>query len=303
TGWIIVSMTKPKIICLVGPTGVGKTELSIKIAKHFNFNVISGDSMQVYKGMDIGTGKITESEMDGVRHEMIDILSPDKNFSVKEFQELVTKLIEKEYDNNNTPFIVGGTAFYIHALINDFHFSDEDEAEKLEFVNYFEQFTNEALHEKVKEVNEDVHINNRKRMIRVLSKNQHGQRKQHDTTRKYDAIIIGLYDDREKLYERINTRVLNMMDNGLEKEVKYLVEHYELSKTALGAIGYHEFIDYFNGDKSLETVIEDIQRDSRRYAKRQLTYLRNKLDVEWFKVGVDESEILNRIESFLKKSH
>ena len=296
-------MPKTKIICLVGPTGVGKTELSIKIAKHFNFNVISGDSMQVYKGMDIGTGKITESEMDGVRHEMIDILSPDKNFSVKEFQELVTELIDKEYDNNNTPFIVGGTAFYIHALINDFQFNDEDEAEKLELVNYFEQFTNEALHEKVKEINEDVHINNRKRMIRVLIKNKLGQTKRHDTTSKYDALIIGLYDDREKLYERINTRVLNMIDNGLEKEVRYLFDHYKLSKTALGAIGYHEFIDYFNGDKSLEIVIKDIQRDSRRYAKRQLTYLRNKLDVEWFKVGVDESDILNRIESFLKKSH
>src|SRR5699024_12779982 len=108
-------------------------------------------------------------------HEMIDILSPDKNFSVKEFQELVTKLIEKEYDNNNTPFIVGGTAFYIHALINDFHLSDEDEAEKLELVNYFEQFTNEALHEKVKEINEDVHINNRIRMIRLLITTKLGQ--------------------------------------------------------------------------------------------------------------------------------
>src|SRR5699024_4915152 len=151
-------MPKTKIICLVVPTGVGKTELSIKIAKHFNFNVISGDSMQVYKGMDIGTGKITESEMDGVRHEMIDILSPDKNFSVKELMECVNELIIKEYDNKSTTFIVGMTAFYIDALINDFQFNDVDEAEKLILVNYFDQFTNEALHEKVKEITEDVHI-------------------------------------------------------------------------------------------------------------------------------------------------
>lgn len=292
-----------KIICLVGPTAVGKTDMSIKIAQRFNLNVISGDSMQVYKGMDIGTGKISREEMDGVRHEMIDILSPEEEFSVKEFQTRVRELMEREYKNDNIPFIVGGTAFYIHALINDFQFDDEDHKEKEARVKYYETFSSEALYEKVKALNEDVHINNRKRMIRVLVKHDLGAKPSHDTEEKYDALIIGLYDDRDVLYERINERVLTMMSEGLEEEVSNLFETYDLSKTALGAIGYHEFIDYFNGKKSLDKVIEDIQQDSRRYAKRQLTYLRNKLSVEWYKVGTDEAEIFERIETFIKKSH
>lgn len=241
-----------KIIVLVGPTAVGKTALSIDIAKKYDLEVISGDSMQIYKGMDIGTGKITESEMDGVNHHMIDVITPEEIYSVAEFQRDVKSLIDESYDKGKIPFIVGGTGFYIQALLYEFEFDKDNET---------------------------------------------------DTDIKYDALVIGLNRDRAKLYETINARVDEMFDMGLENEVKDLFDNYTFGLTASGAIGYKEFIPYFEGSLTLEEVKKNIQKNSRNYAKRQLTYFRNKLPVTWFDTDEDRKEdMFKTIDQFLEKN-
>ncbi|CAD2076587.1 tRNA (adenosine(37)-N6)-dimethylallyltransferase [Phocicoccus pinnipedialis] len=241
-----------KIIVLVGPTAIGKTELSIEIAKQYNMEVISGDSMQIYKGMDIGTGKITVNEMDGVTHHLIDVITPEEIYSVAEFQKTVKSLIQDSYERGKTPFIVGGTGFYIQALLYEFKFDKDHET---------------------------------------------------DTKIKYDALVIGLNRDRAKLYEIINARVDDMFEAGLEEEVRELYGKYAFSYTANGAIGYKEFLPYFDGEITIDEVKKNIQKNSRNYAKRQLTYFRNKLPVTWFDKDKDSKEdVFEVINAFLEKN-
>lgn len=243
---------KNKIIVLVGPTAVGKTDLSIKIAKRYDLEVISGDSMQIYKGMDIGTGKITESEMEGVPHHMIDIITLEENYSVVEFQRDVKELIEDSYRRGKIPFIVGGTGFYIQALLYEFNFDKNNEA---------------------------------------------------DTEIKYDALILGLNEDRQKLYNDINFRIEEMFSEGLLEEVKNLLNTYNFGLTASGGIGYKEFFPYFEGEISLQQVKENVQKNARNYAKRQFTYFRNKLPITWIDKNENTKEVVfDQIDAFLDKN-
>lgn len=300
-------MSKPKVIILLGPTAVGKTSLSIDIAKAFNFDVISGDAYQIYKDMDIGTGKITESEMDGVTHHMLDIKSPDEEYSVKEYQEDVRALIDREHQMGKTPFIVGGTGLYIKSLIYDYRFSDENKHEKEQLEKSLEKHSNETLYnmliERYPDVKDKVHPNNRRRVMRTLIKyefEEFSDNNDFSNTLKYDILIIGLTCDRSQLYERINTRVEHMFEAGLLEEVTLLHKNYTLSKTAHAAIGYKEFDAYFNNQQSLEETIAVIQQNSRNYAKRQLTFFNNQLPVKWYSIeNLNFDELKKEIQQFL----
>lgn len=303
-------MSKEKLLILIGPTAVGKSALSIKIAKQFNLDVISGDSMQIYKHMNIGTGKITEDEKEGVLHYMLDIIDPDEDYSVKEYQDQVTSLINKAHDDDKLPFIVGGTGLYIKSLIYESYlFNDENEAEKNCLVEHYETFTNEMLYKQLIDVNKDyaetIHPNNRRRVIRALIRHDLDDFPNNSTYNnllKYDIFIIGLHRERELLYERINMRVRGMFDVGLLEEVRHLKSNFNLSKTANAAIGYKEFEGYFNGDITLDDVIKQVQQNSRRYAKRQLTFFRNQLPVTWYDVDKYSIEtIMEDIQQFINR--
>lgn len=303
-------MDKKKLLILVGPTAVGKTALSIDIAKHFGLEVISGDSMQIYKGMDIGTGKITEDEKKGIPHHMLDIVLPDAEYSVSQYQDDVNYLMYEKHKQNALPFIVGGTGLYIKSLIyENYAFNDENQAEKHTWTAHYEKFKNEELYEmlesRIGNAVIDIHPNNRRRVIRTLVKHDLGEEidKSHfKNIPKYDIFIVGLRTEREKLYARINARVSTMMQNGLLEEVQFLHDNYQLSKTASAAIGYKEFDDYFNGYINLTDVEALIQQHSRQYAKRQLTFFRNQLPVHWYDLECDSVEtIMEDIQQFINR--
>lgn len=303
-------MSKEKLLILAGPTAVGKTALSIEIAKRFNLEIISGDSMQIYKDMDIGTGKITPEEMQGITHHMLDIISPNQEYSVSQYQSSVGALIEKKHKSGKIPFIVGGTGLYIKSLIYEgYTFNDENQAEKAARTAHYEQFSNDELYEMLKSKSdtfaEDIHRNNRRRVIRTLVKLDLGDvngNRHFKNTPKYDIFIVGLRTEREQLYARINARVKAMMETGLLEEVTYLHDNYELSKTARAAIGYKEFDDYFNGHLDLKGVEALIQQHSRQYAKRQLTFFRNQLPITWYDLEWDSVEtIMEDIQQFINR--
>ncbi|MCA0969054.1 tRNA (adenosine(37)-N6)-dimethylallyltransferase MiaA [Halobacillus litoralis] len=293
---------KPIVISVVGPTAVGKSKLGIEIAKKFNGEVISGDSMQIYRTMDIGTAKVTEEEMEGVPHHMIDIKNPDEAFSVAEFQSTVQELIHDVHNRGKLPILVGGTGLYIQATLYDFHFSDEKKDETV--MKRLEEEKNElgiaALYERLKQVDpiqaEKVHPNNHRRVLRALEVYETTGRamSQHQETQPEESpfkpVLIGLEMDREALYERINNRVDQMMEEGLLEEVKRLYEEGLEEAQSMKAIGYKEFIPYFKGEYDLDRAVELLKRNSRRYAKRQYTYFRNKMKVSWYNVSLDDYE-------------
>lgn len=302
-------MAENKLIVLIGPTAVGKTKMSIDIAKRFGLEVISGDSMQIYKDMDILTGKIEHTDGEGVNHHMIDIKAPDESFSVSDFKQQVEGIIEKTYKADKIPFIVGGTGHYIRALIYDYDFNDENDEEKRRLTEKFERLSTTILYAQLKEISETeaegVHRNNRQRIIRLLVKHELSDHISNRDTNytaepKYDTLIIGLTTSREVLYERINKRVESMFDEGLIDEVNHLASTYKMSKTASGAIGYKEFLPYFSGEITLDEVREKIQQNTRQYAKRQLTFFRNQLDVKWFDIEKSAAEeVMATIEAFI----
>lgn len=297
-----------KVVVLIGPTAVGKTKLSIELAKAFNGEIISGDSMQIYKGMDIGTAKITPEEMEGIPHHLIDIKEPHESFSVAEFQERVRKKITEITQRGKLPMIVGGTGLYIQSVIYDYQFSDapSDEEFRRTLENRAEIEGNEAIYEELQKVDpvgaETIHPNNLRRVVRALevfhctgktmSQYQEGQTPEL----MYDIAIIGLTMDREKLYERINKRVDIMMEQGLLEEVRELFQSGLKDCQSIQAIGYKEIYEYLYGKISIVEAIEQLKQNSRRYAKRQLTWFRNKMDVEWF----DMSDVTT-IETLHKK--
>lgn len=303
-------MNNQKLLLLVGPTAVGKTALSIKIAERFGIEVISGDSMQIYKDMDIGTGKITEEEKEGITHHMIDIVTPDEEYSVVKYQEAVNYLIYEKHKNNQLPFVVGGTGLYIKSLIyEDYEFNDENQEEKKALTAIYEQYKNVELYEmlesRIGNAVINIHPNNRRRLIRTLVKHDLGDlndKKHFKSNLKYDIFIVGLRAEREKLYARINARVTSMMQHGLLEEVQHLHANYHLSKTASAAIGYKEFDDYFKGHLELADVEGLIQQHSRQYAKRQLTFFRNQLPINWYNLEVDDVEtIMEDIQQFINR--
>ena len=286
--------SKQKLLVIIGPTAVGKTNLSIEMAKRYNGEIISGDSMQIYRGMDIGTAKITKDEMQGIPHHLIDIKEPEENFSVAEFQLLVRAKINEIAKRGKLPIIVGGTGLYIQSVIYDYQFSDVpgDEAFRLELEERAKQIGNEALYKELQAVDPEsaaqIHPNNVRRVIRALEifhltgkTMQDFQRKQQPDL-MYETALVGLSMEREKLYERINRRVDIMVEQGLLEEVKSLYNQGLRNCQSIQAIGYKEIYDYLDGSVTWEEAVEQLKQNSRRYAKRQLTWFRNKMDVEWF---------------------
>lgn len=309
---------KETVIAIVGPTAVGKTKLSIDIAKKFNGEIISGDSMQIYKGMDIGTAKIKEKEKQGIPHAMIDIKQPDESFTVVDFKTYVEKHITDITNRNKLPIIVGGSGFYIQSVLYDYNFSNADRDE--EYTKKLERDIKtrgiEPVYNQLMQIDPEqarkIHPNNHRRVIRALevyettgmTMSEYEQRQTKESP--YNAILIGLEMDRAILYEKINTRVDEMIKEGLVEEVEKLINQDLINVEAMQAIGYKEFIPYFNGEYNLDRAIELLKRNSRRYAKRQYTWFKNKLDVRWYHVSPDTTantfqKILEDLAGLLKK--
>lgn len=287
-------MKRPLII-LTGPTAVGKTELSIKLAKAVNGEIISSDSMQVYKFMDIGSAKIKPEEMQGVKHHMIDILEPTQDYNVVCFQTKAKQCIKEIYARNHVPILVGGTGFYIQSVLYDIDFTANEEnqaiRERLEAI--LKEKGAEHLHELLKKVDpksaEAIHFHNSKRVIRALEFyhltgqciSEHNE-KEHTKESAYRSCYFVLNDNRELLYQRIDKRVDAMIQEGLVEEVRKLMTMgCKKESTAMQGLGYKEMIDYLEGRSSLEEAIYLIKRDTRHFAKRQLTWFRREKDVIW----------------------
>ena len=309
-------MKKPLVI-LTGPTAVGKTELSITLAKKINGEIISADSMQVYRNMDIGTAKITLQEMEGVPHHLIDCLDFTEDFNVYTFKKLALSAMEEIYSKGRIPIITGGTGFYIGALLYDTDLSEStvETDYRLELENYARENGNHALFEMLREVDpkscETIHENNVKRVIRALEfYKQNGtpisahNDKERAKLSPYNNAYFVLTDDRELLYERINRRVDIMLEKGLLEEVRSLREKgLKRGMTAAEAIGYKQLFDYVDGLSDLDSAVEKIKMDSRRYAKRQLTWFRREKDPIWLDRSLLKSndEIMTRILEILKE--
>jgi tRNA dimethylallyltransferase len=286
---------KPKVLLIVGPTAVGKTALSLSLAKEFGGEIISGDSMQVYKGMDIGTAKASPRERAEVPHHLIDIRMPDEPFSVQEFQQLAREKIAEITARGHLPMIVGGTGLYIEAVIHNYDMPHvpENPALRQELAEYAKTHGNLALHEQLKKIDpplaEKLHPNDVRRIIRGIEVYQATGVPFSQLQRKgdspYDALWIGLTMPRDLLYERINRRVDQMIEQGLIDEVKQLKEKgYHLEHTSMQAIGYKAVYWYLEGRISLEEAIYQIKRGTRKYAKRQLSWFRRLSEIHWFDV-------------------
>lgn len=289
---------KPPLIIITGPTAVGKTSISIEIAKKLNGEIISADSMQIYRYMDIGTAKISRSEMEGIPHYLIDEISPDENFSVSDFQLNASKYITAILAKGKLPIIVGGTGLYINSLLYDLDFSQAVSNWELRD-NLFmkaKQYGNEWIYNELKKIDIEsanrIHINDTKRIIRALEIfHETGKPMSHfykdfrKENHKYNIVFIGLTMDRKLLYERINNRIDLMIQKGLIEEVKSLLHMgYSENLVSMQGLGYKEIIQFLNGKCSLDEAVEILKRDSRRFAKRQLTWFRREKNINWIDV-------------------
>jgi tRNA dimethylallyltransferase len=286
-------MTKNKLIILAGPTASGKTSVSIDLAKRLGGEIISADSMQVYKYMDVGTAKISVEEMQGVKHHLIDVLVPKEDFNIVKFQNMVKCSIEEIVKNGHIPILVGGTGFYIQSVIYDIDFNNEDDnssvRKKLE--EEYDTLGADFMHEKLKKIDivsaQNIHKNNKKRIIRAIEYflinnepiSSHNE-VQREKKSPYDYRFFVLNPPRDILYERINKRVDIMVENGLVDEVKKLREMgLSTANISMQGIGYKEIIEYLDGEVSLETAIENIKQNTRHMAKRQVTWFKREKDV------------------------
>lgn len=291
------------IICIVGPTGVGKTKLSIELSKRLNGEVINADSTQVYRGMDIATAKVTEEEKENIPHHLFDIKEIDEDYTVYDYQKDCREKIEEIQNRGNTPIIVGGTGLYIKAALYDYKFEEENNI-KEEYNNY----SNEQLYNKLLSIdpNTDIHKNNRKRIVRAL--NYYNQNKQIPSNKQktnsllYDVVFIGLTTDRDILYDRINKRVDIMLENGLVNEALKIYNTNIRSKAVLTPIGYKELFEYFDNRITKEEAIELIKQRSRKYAKRQYTWNKHQFNVNWFNVDFNNfNNTVNEVLNFINK--
>lgn len=283
------------IICIVGPTAVGKTKLSIELAKKFNGEIVNADSTQIYKELDIATAKVTEKEKEGIMHYLLDIKNIDEDYTVYDYQKDAREIISK----TKKPLIfVGGTGLYLKAVLYDYRFNEE---EKYDYSN----FTDDELYNMLLsyEPNTTIHKNNRRRIERALNIYQNKIEKTFNKNELLykDVYFIGLTCDRNVLYDRINTRVDEMIKNGLLNEAKKIYDTNIRSKAVMTPIGYKELFEYFDGNIKLEDAIDLIKQRSRRYAKRQYTWFNNQMDVAWFNVDFDNfnntiDEVINYIE-------
>ena len=307
-------MTTPLII-LTGPTAVGKTDLSIQLAKAVDAEIVSADSMQIYKYMDIGSAKVTEEEMQGVKHYLVDEIEPDMPFSVSEYKRMAEEYIDEISSRGKNLIVTGGTGLYLNSLIYDMDFGKSDANQELreELNKELEENGPAYMYEKLvsldKEAAERIHPNNTKRVIRAIEVAMSGEKmndfsKDLRYNKKYRPIIIVLNRDRQALYDRINLRVDIMLKNGLIEEVKGLLEKgYTKDMISMQGIGYKEIIKYFDGEYTLDEAMEIIKRDSRRYAKRQLTWFRRYEDAKWFEIDKFDSaeELKDAVVSYVKE--
>ena len=278
-------------IFIMGPTGVGKTKLSVELAKIYDAYIINCDAVQVYKGLDIGSAKVTEEEKCGIKHFLFDIKNPDEEYSVKDYQTDLRNLFDK-YSKKNL-IIVGGTGLYATAGAYDYRFNDE---EKKDYSNY--SLVDLYKLAKEKDINCNIDKNNRIRLERFLQKDLTSL--VEPTLLYNDAIFIGLTTSRENLYKIINKRVDKMIDNGLVQEVKNLYTNYPKSKILKRAIGYKEIIDYLDNKITLEEAVDEIKKNSRHYAKRQYTWFNNKMDIKWFEVNLNYfNETIDNVKDYL----
>lgn len=298
-----------KIIVIVGPTAVGKTYVSIELAKKLGTEIISADSMQIYKGMDVGTAKIKTEEMQGIKHHMIDLIYPDENYSVSDFKSEAEKNIDEMILRGKVPVIVGGSGLYVNSLIYDLDFSNAKSNEKLRdyYTYYHKEHGEDALYEKLKKIDpesaEKIHKNNVKRVIRALEVYDLTGRKFSETntdirkkSSKYDFILIGLSMDRKILYERINQRVDKMINEGLVEEVKSLLDKgFEKNLISMQAIGYKEIIEFLEGNITFEEAVNILKQNTRHFAKRQFTWFLKDENVKWFDI-----EDVNKIDASLE---
>lgn len=278
------------VIVITGPTGVGKTKLSIELAKKMNGEIINADSTQIFKGLDIATAKVTNEEKENIHHHLIDIKEISEDYTVYDYQKDARKKIDEIIKKNKTPIIVGGTGLYIKAALYDYKFNEEKN--KLTYDNIE---TNELYKELLKvDEKTNIHPNNRKRIIRALNyyneNNEPLSSKEKTDKLLYDTLFIGLTTNRANLYEKINKRVDKMIDEGLLEEAKKIYETNIRTKAVLTPIGYKELFPYFENKQTLEETIDKIKQKSRNYAKRQYTWFNHQLNIKWFDVDYDNFE-------------
>ena len=296
-----------KVVAVVGPTAAGKTELSLKIAEEFDAEIISADSMQIYKDMDIGTAKVSEEIQNRVKHHQIDIITPEEDYSVADYQEDVDPIIENIFQKNKLPLLVGGTGLYIKAVLEGFSLPDMDPDEDLreKLRQEAEEHGNKYVHDKLRKIDsklaDKLHPNDLRRVIRGIEiykltghTKTYYKKKQKEAPPRHQAVKIGLTRDREELYDRINKRVDLMIEEGLIEEAKSILNKYELNdnSTARQAIGYKELFNHFNGEYDLEEAIRLIKRNTRRYAKRQLSFFKRDDSIKWYNLSKIKKEKL-----------
>lgn len=313
-------MEKEPLVILTGPTAVGKTALSIELAKAIGAEIISADSMQVYKGMDIGTAKIKSKEMQGVKHYLIDVINPEDEFDITLFKKLATQAINTVRANGHIPLIVGGTGFYIQSVLYDIEFTDaaKDTSYRDELYGLAEANGAKYLHDMLRAVDAasaaSIHYNNVKRVVRALEYykqtgtriSEHNEEQQKKES-PYNYAYFVLNDDRKLLYDRINTRVEDMFKEGLIEEVRKLQKKgIDRKCTALQAIGYKEVFDYIDGNVTLEQLKENIKNNTRHFSKRQITWFKREKDINWINLeefGHDKQKVLDYMLLLLKNKN
>lgn len=295
-----------KVIVITGPTGVGKTKLSVSIAKKYHGEIINADAMQVYQDLNIGTAKITEEEKEGIPHHLFDIKNVNEEYSIYDYQKDCRQKIEEIMQRGHIPILVGGTGLYIKAALYDYHFSLYEQETKEEYEKKSLQELNHLLKEIDPEGANLIDQNNKRRVINAIiyyQENGKSISKNHTNRLLYDCVFIGLTTERENLYEIINRRVDKMIDMGLVSEVKNFYDQKIFTKPLIGGIGYKELYQYFDKKISYEEAIDEIKRNSRRYAKRQYTFFRNQLNIQWFHTNYENfSQTVNEVSTYLEVS-
>lgn len=307
-------MKKTPVVVIVGPTAVGKTKTGIELAKAFDGEIVSGDSVQVYRGMDIGSAKVTKEEAEGIPHHLIDICDPDDAMSVAMFQQLARAAIDDIYARGKLPIIVGGTGLYIRSILYDYEFVERpvDEALREELERLAEVEGREALHQRLVQLDPEraatIHPNNVRRVVRALEVAMQGDTQTTDSapSEHYDYRLFVLHADREILYDRINQRVDAMMEAGLVEEVERLLAQGYRDTQAMRAIGYKEMIPFIDGNISKEKATDLLKQHTRQFAKRQLTWFRHQFDGIWVDMGRKSFElsyknIYDDVEGFFRK--
>lgn len=291
---------KIKLLAVVGPTAVGKTALGIELAKHFNGEIISGDSQQVYRQLDIGTAKATPEEQAEAVHHLIGVRNVDETYSVYDFVQEASAAISDIVSRGKLPIIVGGTGLYLQSLLEGYHLGGQVDQEKvLAYRKELDLLSDDELFEKIAEQKIEIPQINRRRAIRALELAKFGKDLENKET-DYDAYLIGLNDDRQVLYDRINHRVDLMVENGVLDEAKWLYDNYREVQAAR-AIGYKELFPYFSGEDSLENCVEKLKQNTRRFAKRQLTWFRNRMVVQFYNVSETDfkTKVAEDVDRFL----